>query len=48
MFTLREPTTFDTVAPGGRAAVTEKSKNENLDPHEIHPEAILCRTLKPE
>ena len=36
MITLREPTSFDAIAPGNMAQVPEKSKNENLEAHEIH------------
>jgi hypothetical protein len=36
MITLREPTSFDTVAPGDVACVTENSKNGNLEAREIY------------
>ena len=34
MITLREPTSFDAIAPGDVAWVAEKSKNENLEARE--------------
>ena len=36
MIILREPTTFDSVAPGDVAWVAEESKKEILDTHEIY------------
>ena len=36
MIILREPTTFDVVAPGDVAWVAEESKKENLDAREIY------------
>ena len=36
MINLREPTTFDTVAPGDVARFTKESKKENLDARKIY------------
>ena len=36
MIILREPTTFDAVAPGDVAQVTEESQKENVDAREIY------------
>ena len=40
MIILREPTTFDVVAPGDVAWVAEESKKENLDARKIYVQKL--------
>ena len=40
MTILREPTTFDAVALGDVAWITEESKKENLDAREIYVQKL--------